>query len=110
MEELIAYQRDAIASKKDTKYFYVSIPYYGHKVFKCNGIVGTQDHKEFYTNLFLNEKEGSTVLITQGFLGDRFNMDGGVYVMEDVAFNQGDIEPFILETHKQGTQNAKTNS
>ena len=38
-------------SDSDT-YYYVSIVYYGHKVFKCHGMCPDEAHKEVYLPLF----------------------------------------------------------
>lgn len=102
MDQIIADQKHSIETLTANKYFYVSIPYYDHEVFKCNGIVGDDEHKNFYISHFIRESnnENTEVLIVQGYRGDRFDLNGNVAVGEDRhAFNQGDVTEFILETH-----------
>lgn len=62
--------------------FYVSIPYFHHKVFKCAGGVGDEKHEAFYTEYFA--KDGCQVAISNGYLGDRVKQNGSPFTEDSL--------------------------
>ncbi|WPS85557.1 hypothetical protein SMD22_00420 (plasmid) [Brevibacillus halotolerans] len=68
------------------RYFYQSIPYYDHKVFVCQGLVGDKNHEVFYFEWFKHNSQISDnnqgsykVLILKGYRGNRITEDGNPF-------------------------------
>ncbi len=81
----------ALATSKSGKlHYYISIQFYGHKVYKCGGICPNMDHAQFYVPYFERtgpasgtDPKGHTVLIME-YVADRIAVretaDGPLYV------------------------------